>query len=320
MEDRLSGSWAASMKTALAATMAHPAWWVLALAAFLVRGGFIVVLLPLVSLPSVPSLATTLAPPIEALVLSRQSLEGALIGTVLISTIVGLLAAAGLAGSCLDLALLREAGAAEELDRKVQVVEWSWWHAFGVRLAAHLPTFLALGYATVRIVIVTYEELLSPGDANVPIVARVLARAPDAIVLVVVTWLLGEAIGGLAARRSAAGEPLIRALRGAVRDLLDWRGVATFVVSNAVVLVAGTLLVTMVGRSSEHVRAYLLDGAGDVPLAAALLLLVSAWILCLALLAAALAWRATAWTIAAGRPTVARDAAVAVLSEEAPIA
>ena len=172
----------------------------------------------------------------------------------------------------------------------------------------------------IRIVIVTYEELLSPGDANVPIVARVLARAPDAIVLVVVTWLLGEAIGGLAARRSAAGEPLIRALRGAVRDLLDRRGVATFVVSNAVVLVAGTLLVTMVGRSSEHVRAYLLDGAGDVPLAAALLLLVSAWILCLALLAAALAWRATAWTIAAGRPTVARDAAVAVLSEEAPIA
>ena len=278
MEDRLSGSWAASMKTALAATMAHPAWWVM-----------------LVSLPSVPSLATTLAPPIEALVLSRQSLEGALIGTVLISTIVGLLAAAGLAGSWLDLALLREAGAAEELDRKVQVVEWSWWHAFGVRLAAHLPTSLALGYATVRIVIVTYEELLSPGDANVPIVARVLARAPDAIVLVVVTWLLGEAIGGLAARRSAAGEPLIRALRGAVRDLLDRRGVATFVVSNAVVLVAGTLLVTMVG-------------------------LVSAWILCLALLAAALAWRATAWTIAAGRPTVARDAAVAVLSEEAPIA
>ena len=320
MEDRLSGTWAASMQTALAATMARPAWWVLALAAFLVRGGFVVVLLPLVSLPSVPSLATTLAPPIEALALSRQSLEGALIGTVLISTLVGLLAVAGLAGSWLDLALLREAGDAEELDGKVLVVERSAWPAFGVRLAAHLPTFLALGYATVRIVIVTYEDLLSPGDPNIPVVARVVARAPDAIALVVATWLLGEAVGGLAARRSVAGEPVVGALRGAVRDLLRLRGLATFVLSNAVVLGAGALLVTVVGRSWEHLRAYILDRVSDVSLAAALLLLVSAWILCLALLAAALAWRATAWTIEAGRPSAARDSTVNVLSEGAPIA
>jgi hypothetical protein len=320
MEDRLSGSWAASMRTAFAATMAHPAWWVMALAAFLVRGGFVVVLLPLVSLPSVPSLATTLAPPLEALVLSRQSLEGALVGTVLVTTIAGLLAAAGFAGSWLDLALLREAAGPEELDGTARLVNRSAWHALGVRVAAHLPTFLALGYATVRLVIVTYSELLSPGDSTVPLVSRVIAQAPDAAVLVVVTWLLGEAVGGLASRRSAAGEPVIRALRGAVRDLLGPRGVSTFLVSTGVVLVAAALLVTLVGRASEHLRAYLLDGVSDVSLAASLLLLVSAWILCLALLAAALAWRATAWTIEAGTPTVARDPTIAVRSEEAPIA
>jgi len=307
------------MRTALAMTMARPAWWVMALAAFLVRGGFVLVLLPLINLPSVSSLATTLAPPIETLVLGRQSLEGALIGTVLISTLVGLLAAAGLAGSWLDLALLREAGDADEHDSNVPFVEPSAWRAFGVRLAAHLPTFLALAYATVRIVIVTYEELLSPGDSTIPLVARVTAGAPDAIALVVVTWLLGETVGGLAARRAAAGEPIGRALRSAVRDLLGRRGVATLVVSNAVVVVAGVLLVTVVGRAAEHVRAYLLDGAADVPLAAALLLLISAWILCLAVLAAALAWRATAWTVEAGRPRPAPAAAIALLSEEAPI-
>ena len=308
------------MQTALAATMARPSWWVMALAAFLVRGGFVVVLLPLVSLPSVSSLATVLAPPIEALALSRQSLEGALVGTVLISTLVGLLAVAGLAGSWLDLALLREAGDAEELDSRVRVVERSVWPAFGVRLAAHLPTFVALGYATVRIVIVTYEDLLAPGDPNIPIVARVVGRAPDAIALVVATWLLGEAIGGLAARRSVAGEPVIGALRGALRDLLRARGLATWVLSNVVVLVAGALLVTVVGRSWEHLRTYLLDRVTDASLAAALLLLVSAWILCLALLAAALAWRATAWTIEAGRTSAARDSTLKVLSEGAPIA
>jgi hypothetical protein len=319
MEDRLSGTWAASMKTALAATLAHPGWWVMALAAFLVRGGFVVVLLPLVSLPSVPSLSTALAPPIEALVLSRQSLEGALIGTVLISMIVGLLAAAGLAGSWLDLALLRESVDAQELDGSVPALDRSAWHAFGLRLAAHLPTFLALGYATVRIVIVTYAELLSPGDQNVPIALRVIGRAPDAIVLVVATWLLGEAVGGLAVRRSVGGEPVLRSLLGAVRDLLHPRGLATFFVSDGALIVVGALLVGVVGRASEHLRAYIFDGAGDVLLAAALLLLVSAWILCLALLGAALAWRATAWTAEAGRPRQAHDAAVPVRSEGAPI-
>jgi hypothetical protein len=317
MEDRLSGSWAASMRTALAATMTHPAWWVMALAAFLVRGGFVVVLLPLVSLPSVPSLSTALAPSIEALILSRRSLEGVLIGTVLISTIVGLLWAAGLAGSWLDLALLRDSAEAEELEGRVPLAMRSTWHAFGLRLAAHLPTLLALGYGTVRIVTVTYAELLSPGDQNVPLVARVVGRAPDAIALVIVTWLLGEAVGGLAARRSGAGEPVIRSLGRAMRDLLGPRGAATFVVSNGVVLVAGGLLVTLVGRASEHLRAYIFDGANDIAIAAALLLLVSTWILCLALLGAALAWRATAWTIEVGGSHVARTATVAVLPEEA---
>ena len=320
MEARLRGSWAASMRTALAMTMARPAWWVMALAAFLVRGGLVVVLLPLVSVPSVSALATTLAPPIETLVLSRQSLEGALIGTALVSMIVGVLAAAWFAGSWLDLALLREAGDADELDRDVAFVGPSAWRAFGVRLAAHVPTFLAVAYATVRIVLVTYDELLSPGDSAIPLVARVISRAPDAITVVVITWLLGEAVGGLATRGSAAGEPVIRALRNGLRELLGPRGVATFIATNGLVVAAGVLLVAVVGPASEHVRAYLLDAAGDVPLAAALLLLVSVWILALALLAAALAWRATAWTIETGRPRLARDAIAAGPPEEAPIA
>jgi len=42
---------------------------------------------------------------------------------------------------------------------------------------------------------------------------------------------------------------------------------------------------------------FLLGGADDVSLAAALFLLVTTWVLALATLGAALAWRATAWTI-----------------------
>lgn len=297
-EASLSGSWAASMQAAFAASVGRPAWWVMALAAFLVRGGFFVVLLPLISLPSPSALATALAPSIEALALSRQSAEAALVGTAVLAVVVCVLAAAAYAGSWLDLALEREAEASDELDLPARTGQPSAWRSLGLRLATHTPTLLAVAYATVRIVVETYRELLSPGSPTVPIALRVLARAPDAVAVAAITWLLCEALGGLAARRAAEGEAVGGALRGALGDLVGRRGVATFVVTDIVVLVALALHLAVVSRAAEHVRAYLLGGAGDVSLGAALLLLVTTWLLGLAVLGAALAWRTTAWTVA----------------------
>jgi hypothetical protein len=295
----VSGSWAASMGAALAASVGRPRWWVMALAAFLVRGGIVLVLLPLVSLPSAPALATALAPTIEALAMSRHSLEAALLGTALIALAVGIVAVLAVTGTWLDNALAGEAEDAAELDLRVAEVAPSAWRALAIRLVAHLPTLVALAYAVVRIVIVTYQELLSPGDAAVPLALRVIARAPDAIVIAVVAWLIGEAIGGIAARRAAEGETVGPSIRGAIRDVLRRRGVATFVVTDAVVAGVVVLLIAVVGRAAEHVRVYLFDRVDDVSLAAALLLLVTTWVLALAVLGAALAWRATAWTIEA---------------------
>ena len=298
-EANVSGSWAPSMLAALAASVGRPRWWVMALAAFLVRGGIVVVLLPLVSLPSAPALATALAPTIEALAMSRQSIQAALLGTALITLVVGVAIVLALTGTWLDNALAREAEAAAELDLQVPGVAPSAWRSLAIRLVAHLPTLVMLGYAAVRLVIVTYQELLSPGEPAVPIALRVLARAPDAIVLAVVAWLVGEALGGLAARRAAEGETVGQSLRGAIRDLLHRRGAATFVVTDAVVVGVVVLLIAVVGRAAEHVRTYLFDRVDDVSLATALLLLVTTWVLGLAVLGAALAWRATAWTIEA---------------------
>jgi hypothetical protein len=67
---------------------------------------------------------------------------------------------------------------------------------------------------------------------------------------------------------------------------------------------------------------YLFGGAGDVSLAAALFLLVTTWVLALATLGAALAWRATAWTIETAPRRVAPAEVVAgredVATREAP--
>ena len=293
----MNGTWAASMLAAFAASVGRPRWWAMALAAFLVRGGVLLVLLPLVSLPSAPSMATLLAPTVEALAMSRQSLEGALLATALITLVVGILVVAAFIGTWLDNALALEADLAPELDLRVPDVARSAWSTLGVRFLAHLPTLVAFGYAAVRLVSVTYQELLSPGNPAVPLALRVLGRAPDAIVIAAAVWLLGEAVGGIAARRAAEGETIGQSMRGAIRDLLHRRGVATFVVTDAVVVGVALLLIAVVGAAAGHVRVYLFDRVGDVSLAAALLLLVTTWILGLAILGAALAWRATAWTI-----------------------
>jgi hypothetical protein len=309
------------MGTALVATLARPAWWALALASFLVRGGFVLVLLPIVSLPTTAGAATAVAPTLEALVLGRTSIEGVLIGTAAIGLALVGLAAAALAGSWFDLALLREAARDED-------VELGWWpgsasvrEALALRLTAHLPTLIALGYAIYRIVSVAYEELTAPGDSSVSVVSRVLVRTPDALLLVVVAWLAGEAIGSLAARRAAAGMRPGPALRASARQVASFRGLATLVLTTVVLVGLWAPFLFAAGRTWEHLRAYLLVGTDPVQLAAALLLLSSTWVLGLAISGAALAWRATAWTaelarpvalettVAAGPPEIASEAA-----------
>jgi hypothetical protein len=287
------------MRGALVATLAHPEWWALALAAFLVRGGILVVFLPLISLPTPASLITTFAPPLEALVLGSPSVQGIAVGVLGVSLVLAALALLALAGSWLELALVREAASDDELDlgwtpRGVSAVA-----ALGLRLAAHLPTVVALAYGFARLAFATRDELLSPGDPSVALAARVLLRAPDAVAFVIVAWLVGEAVGGLAARRGAAGAGIGDALLGSVRRVFDRRGLPTLLVTSAVLLVFAIPFAIAVGRAWGHVIGALGQGVGPIQTGAALLLLVSTWVLGLALLGAVLAWRATAWTVLA---------------------
>lgn len=290
-------SWLASMQSALASTLARPEWWAIALAAFLVRGGFLLILLPIISLPSAAQLANAVAPTLSGLILGDPSLGGALVATASAMVILGLLAAAGLAGAWFDLALVREAAEDEELELGWRPIRASIRRGFGIRLAAHLPTLVAVGYGIVRLIVATYSELLSPGDAAVPLATRILESVPDAVIAVALTWLAGETVGGLAARRAAAGQGVGAALAASIRQLFSGRGVATLALSLIVLAAVGAPFALAVSRAWEHVSAYLLDGsAPPIQLWAAVVLLVASWVLGLALLGAALAWRATAWT------------------------
>jgi hypothetical protein len=289
------------MRAALVATLSRPEWWAMALAAFLVRGGFILVVLPIIAVPTAAGVVTTLSPVVEGIWLGTPSLEGALVGSVVLLLLFVGLAAAAMAGSWLDLALVREATEDEDVDRGWRPVHASIAQALSIRLAAHVPTLLALAYGFLRVIDVAYTEFLSPSEAGVSIVDRVLVRVPEVVLLVVVAWLLGETIGPLAARRAAAGTRSTRALLAAGRQVLSPRGLGTLALTS--VVIAGVLLpfTLAAGWAWEHLRGYLLDDAigvqfGALQLGAALVLLVASWILGLAVLGAVLAWRAAAWT------------------------
>jgi hypothetical protein len=257
-----------------------------------------------------------LAPPLEALILGSPSVEGIVLGALGIALVLAALALLGTAGSWFELALVREAAIDDELELGWLPSRVSAVGALGLRLVAHLPTLLVLGYAAARLAFATRDELLSPGDPSLALTARVLLRAPDAVVLVVVAWLVGETVGGLAVRRRAAGAALREALAGSVRRTFDRRGVPTLLLTTAVLLGFAIAFTLAVGWAWEHLIAALGQGAGPAQTGAALLLLVSTWVLGLALLGAALAWRSTAWTVLASPPVSGDAAAVATPASE----
>jgi len=301
----VNGSRAATMQAALLAALGHPTWWAAALAAFLLRGGVVLAVLPIIAVPTTADLTTMLAPTVQDVLLGGPSFGTVIGGTLLLAGAMAAVYALGYAASWLDLALLHEASADPELELGWSPANRSAMAGLGVRLLAHLPTTLAAGYASMRVVQAAYAELTSPSDAGITLPARILGQVPDALALLGVAWLLGETVGALAARRVAAGEPVRAAFGRSMRQVASPRGLSTLgitTVAIAALLVPYELTVASAWRG---VRAALYDGADPVVALAALALMVSTWVLGLALLGALLAWRTTAWTVQVAPRTVA---------------
>ena len=298
------------MRAALVATLGRPAWWSMALAGFLVRGGILVVLLPIVVLPTPAALANLLAPTIEGFALGGLTPERVLLVLAVAATLFVGVGGAGLAGAWLDLQQLREAADDDDLDLRWEPAQPSIRDALTLRLIAHLPTLAVAIYGSVRLVTAAYDEFLSPGDAAMPIVLRVAARAPEAVAVLVAAWLVGETVGSLAARRSAIGHGLLESLAHSIRQIVTSRGLATLALTTLALAATLVPFLLAAGRAWDNLRVALFDYADFVQVAAALLVLVAWWILGLAVIGAVLAWRAAAWTaeVAAGEDRHAPDA------------
>jgi hypothetical protein len=228
----------AAFGAAVLVTIGRPAWWLFALATFLLRGGIVVAVLPIITLPSALALSNAFAPILLPLALGRVE-PGIVVGpAAVVAGLLVWLVVGGRIAAGIDVALVREVAAAA-LDEGVDPGSPSGgsggsggsvpgadaipgrrrpgvgWRVLALRLIAWLPLALALGIGLARIVEVTYVELTRPVDVATPIAIRVAREVVSQLGLIVIAWVAGEVVGGVATRHVALS-------RGGHRGSLQW--------------------------------------------------------------------------------------------------
>jgi len=288
----------ATLTTSLLAVLARPSTWPLALLGFLVRGGWLVVVAPIIVIPTPVGLANAVAPLLEDVAFGRRTGELAALITIAIGSLVLVLVLGGFVAALVEAEGIREIADEERIDWRPGPVGW---RILAARSLAHVPFAFALAWGLARLVAVGYRELTVPFDVSVPIAWRILAGAPDAIALVLATWLFGEILGALAARRIVLkGEGVRGALRAAFgrlrrtpRSMLAIGSATTLVL----VVVGG---VTGLAASASWGALGTALSNGDAPLTTTLLLVafVALFVGGLVLLSLVCAWRGAVWTVA----------------------
>lgn len=295
----------ATLVASLLLALAKPRTWPLALATFLLRGGFVVVLAPIVVLPSAVAVGNILTPLLSTVVFrgfGSVALPLAAVGLAVFLWLFGggLVAAAAESEGVRATAADDEAWPAGRVPRGLPIVEHPARQVLAVRLVAHLPLLLALSWGAIRIVAVAYRELTVPSDVAVALVLRVARGAPDAVGVVAGAWLLGETVGAIASRRVILlGERVPRALgRAALRFV---RHLARSAVLTAVPLVALSAVLLAAGLAGaatwDALRAALSFGTSPLAVLALLVALVALFTGGLLLIGVISAWRAVVWTV-----------------------
>lgn len=296
------------MLGAMLATLARPRWWAMSLAAFLVRGGVLLAILPIVALPSIAGLAASFGQLLVGFVFGEPSAAALALAAALVLALAAWLAASANLGAWLDIAIAGEAAGDEDLVSRPPAVDRPPAHrAAAARLLAHLPTAVAVAFAASRIIEVGYAEFLQPGDPAVPVIVRVAGRAPEAVAALAITTLVGEAAGGVAVRLLMTGASVGGAVARGFARLARPSGLATFLVTDSVIVAIGVLYWSAVSRAWDDARIALVDGGAGPATGLAIGLFLATWLAGLGLVAVAVAWRATAWTAEVFRTAPAEE-------------
>jgi len=293
-----------ALLAALLVTLATPATWPIALAAFLLRGGIVVVLLPVVVLPTTVGIGNSIGPslmtvafgaiPIEVIVVTASIGIGALVWLVAGGWLAAALEAEGarIVASDEDVAGPPPGPVPPPAGRVAARI-------LIARLVASLPLGVVLALGSIRLVFVTYRELTTPLDVGTPIAVRVLVGAPEVVIAVIVAWTLAEIVGAVAARRIAltdahVGAALVHAVAVLLREPLS--SLARFWLPSLVLLLILVPSGLAAGIAWDAVGSVLSD---DDPIRTLVTVVafVGLWIAGLLLIGVVCAWRAAIWTV-----------------------
>lgn len=310
----------AALIGALLATLTTPATWSLALAAFLIRGGILLVLLPIVVLPTPVGLGNVFAPTLTSIAFGSVSTELLVVAVAVVAGTVAWLVLGGWLAAVLEAEGARivaldqgvraldaraqdvtSASSPSSASRRAQDGRRVAARILAARLLAFIPLALVLAWGSVRIVLVTYQELTSPFDVATPIVLRVLRASPEVVAAVVLAWMIGEIVGAIAARRIVmGGVGVAAALRAALVTCLrhPLSTLARFWLPTIVLLAVLVPCAVAAAAAWSAVDA-VLGGRPDAPTVFAVVaLFVVLWVVGLVLTAVVCAWRAAVWTVA----------------------
>ena len=301
----------ATLVTSFLATLAHPSTWVLALVGFLVRGGIILVLAPVVVIPSAVGLANVITPTVTTIAFRGVGGEVIILITGSILAATAWLVFGGLAAAASEAEGVRIVAADEDVAGPTppapRIHRWVAMRILVVRLVAAIPFALALANGSVQVVAIAYRELTIPSEVTVPIALRVIRAAPDALALILLAWTISEVIGAIAARRivlsgtgawAAIGGAAVYVLRHPIRTGVEFIAPTALLVAVLVPSAAAAAV------AWDATRAALLGGSGfAIATAAMVILFVALFVGGLVLAGMAAAWRAAVWTVdlAAGR-------------------
>ncbi len=303
--------WRRGAVAAAAVSAARPRLWMYALVAFLARGGVILLVLPIVVLPTFIGAANAIGPAFvsaEGPSARVIALIVAGIATVTLVAVVGtIIAAAG------EVALHRatvepdpddaRGGAEPEVSFMVLAPPPGGGRAIArvaaLRLLLLLPVAAVTAAAVPAWIAVAYRELTLPGDVAAPLLLRVLAGAPVAGAAVVLAWLAAEIVGGFATRRVVLlGTSVPRALGAGIVDPLRAPvGTAlTVLLALGVSVIALLPAIWALAAAWDATRRVLVDDPVGVAVLAAALAMAAAWLVALVLAGIAAAGRATLMT------------------------
>lgn len=297
--------WGSVLLGALVVAFVRPAAWPVALAGFLGRGGVLLMLLPVLVIPTPTGIANAVGGPVSSFLFGSPSPALlTMLAAVIAGAIALVVAGAVVAGWSERSGILQSLRVAADEGfvppRHAQLAGGgSLASLAALRLLGLVPPLVALLLSAPVLYDAFYRELVLPDELRSPLAIRVLRDVPGTVLAVAATWLVADAATSLAIRRHVLER------RGLVASwAAGWVGLVrrpVRVVGTALATVALTIGLVgpgLVAGAFAWIRArdVLREDRDALAIVLSVLLFVALWLGALVLAGVGAAFRGAAWT------------------------